>query len=53
MAPFVRKKCSAVECGNREEVRFSGITETVAIPQVERIDGQTAPIFLLLTFLLR
>jgi len=42
-----------VECGNREEARRGGITETVAIPQMERIDGQTASSFLLLTFLLR
>jgi len=41
-----------VECGNREEAR-QGITETVAILQMERIDGQTASSFLLLTFLLR
>ena len=36
-----------------EEARLSGIAETVAIPQLERIDGQTASSFLLLTFLLR
>ena len=42
-----------MECGNREEARRGGITETVAIPQMERIDGQTASSFLLLTFLLR
>ena len=48
MAPFERIKCSAVECGNREEACRGGITETVAIPQMERIDGQTAPSFLCL-----
>ncbi len=42
-----------MECGYREEARRGGITETVAIPQLERIDGQTASSFLLLTFLLR
>ena len=42
-----------MECGNREEARLCGITEAVAIPQLERIDGQTASSFLLLTFLLR
>ena len=53
MTPFERKKCSAVECGNRKEARRGEIAETVAIPQMERIDGQTASSFLLLTFLLR
>ena len=53
MTPFERKKRNAVECGNREEARRGGITETVAILQMERIDGQTASSFLLLTFLLR
>jgi hypothetical protein len=33
--------------------KLEEITETVAIPQLERIDGQTASSFLLLTFLLR
>ena len=42
-----------MECGNREEARRGEITETVAIPQLKRIDGQTASSFLLLTFLLR
>jgi len=53
MTPFVRKKRNAVECGHREEALTmkSEITETVAIPQLERIDGQTASSFLLLTFL--
>ena len=36
-----------------KEARRGEITETVAIPQLERIDGQTASSFLLLTFLLR
>jgi len=53
MTPFERKKWNAAECGNREEARRGGITETVAIQQLERIDGQTASSFLLLTFLLR
>ena len=53
MTPFERRKRNAVECGNREEARRCGITETVAILQLERIDGQTASSFLLLTFLLR
>jgi hypothetical protein len=53
MTPFVRKKRNAVECGHCEEALTmkSEITETVAIPQLERIDGQTASSFLLLTFL--
>ena len=36
-----------------EEARRGEIAETVAIPQMECIDGQTASSFLLLTFLLR
>jgi hypothetical protein len=48
-SPFVRKEPNAVEGGHREEA-LKEIAKTVAIPRVERMDGQTATSFLLLLF---